>query len=225
VFWSAVGLFINLVLVLAFEWLRPRQLSYDGLWNARTGVWTAVLLVDNLIVVWWYALSAFRQTATADETFQENWIRQRQDRKPVVLTDYDNAQGKHVIRNVGGGFAVNVYAIFPGEDDDHETCILGSLAAGAERVLRDGEDEQFAKADRQGLRAHVVLAEGVYTRTAQWNPTLNSANEWASISHDVAVADGGRTILEKRSLADYLQLNWDTLRKQLVKFSEEVGPQ
>lgn len=34
----------------------------------------------------------------------------------------------------------------------------------------------------------------------------------------------GKTILEKRSLAEYLRTNWETLREQLQKFTEEVRP-
>lgn len=41
----------SILVASGFEWLRPRELSFDGLWNARTALWAGLLLFDNLVVV------------------------------------------------------------------------------------------------------------------------------------------------------------------------------
>jgi hypothetical protein len=37
---------------ILFELFRPADLSWDGLWNARAGVWAGLLLFANLILLW-----------------------------------------------------------------------------------------------------------------------------------------------------------------------------
>ena len=46
---------LNVLVWLAFEAFRSRQLSWDGLSNARTAISAGLLLFDNLLVLWWYA--------------------------------------------------------------------------------------------------------------------------------------------------------------------------
>ena len=224
----AIGiLIVNAIAVGFFELLRPADLTYDGLWNARTAVWTVILLIDNILAVWWYSLMTRhhvsvgeQQLELATRQFQDEWRSRRQQLKPIVFTDYDRTTSKHVIRNVGGGFAINVYGVIPeGVDDAPGIYVLGSLAAGSALPLEDAMDS-LATDDK----AHMLLAEGTFTRTAQWNPTLNALNHWGNISHEIAVADDGKTILEHRTLQAYLDKNWQVLRQQLKKFASEVNP-
>ena len=70
----------------------------------------------------------------------------------------------------------------------------------------------------------VGLAEGVFTRTAQWNPTLNVTTQWTALIHEHPQHDDGKTILDKRSRDAYLSANWKGLRQQLGQFERENTP-
>lgn len=155
-------------------------------------------------------LATWRQLRLAEAELRDNWVARRQELKPIVFSDYDLESKRFVIRNVGGGFAVNVIGLVPTKDGGHEMPYLfGSLASGDSRALH--AEEIYAGF----LSKHVLLAEGAWTRTAQWNPTLNVRNRWESVSHANGVADGGKTILEARDLDTYLAANWKDLQAQL----------
>jgi hypothetical protein len=136
---------------------RPRDLTYDGLWAARVGVWTGLLLVSNLVLVWWAALSTWRQVEIAEKTYRDDWVARRQNLKPVVFTEYGDKDSAYLIRNVGGGFALNVYVLVTSSNGSCVFIPAGSLGSGQERELSDVESKHIGN-DLD--HAHVILAEG-----------------------------------------------------------------
>jgi hypothetical protein len=217
--WLGLAFLANAVAIGLFEWLRSPYLSWDGLYAARVSFWGDLLLIDTIGAAWWAGLATWRQLRLAEAELRDNWVARRQELKPIVFSDYDLDSKRFVIRNVGGGFAVNVIGLVPTKDGGHEMPYLfGSLAAGDSRALH--AEEIYAGF----LSKHVLLAEGVWTRTAQWNPTLNVRNRWESVSHANGVADGGKTVLEARDLDTYLAANWKDLHAQLAKLNDAVNP-
>lgn len=151
---------LNLGVVLAFEALRPRMLSYDGLWNARTALWAGLLLVDNLVVVWWYAnltgqavgaariqaalsrdaLDAAREQARASANqFQLAREADARAQRPCVVIEWQRtprlepgipAGHNYVARNVGAGLALNVVYVEDVDAPALTTHHIGALPAG-----------------------------------------------------------------------------------------------
>jgi hypothetical protein len=143
--------------------------------------------------------------------------------KPVVFSDRaedreDRGGNYHyVMRNVGGGFAVNVYFI----DAAHpfETPLaLGSLAPNAERQMPMAVNRALASAEN-GLR-HLLIAEGPATRTTQWTPTLNFRTadndiRKGQVQHRVARVQNPSPAGEPQPLRVFLENNRLNLLTQL----------
>jgi len=174
--WFATGIIVNIALAVAFEVWRPRGLSYDGLWNARTGFWAGLLLLDNLCVLWWYATTTHAQLALTQAEFKESHRRLLVAQKPVVYTEraeHPEHPGRvnYWIRNAGGGPAINVYYLGLFDLAFQDPIALGAVAADDARVLPAAVKTTLHNGDA-GIK-FVLLAEAPYTRTTQWTPTLN----------------------------------------------------
>lgn len=131
-----IGL-VNVAIALSFEAFRPRHLTYDGLWNARTALWAGLLLVDNLIVVWWYASltgkaveAAQSQARVTRDQFRLAQEEQNAKKRPCVVIDWKYLPPRlptsphghtYVARNVGPGLALNVVYV-----EDLVSCPDGS---------------------------------------------------------------------------------------------------
>lgn len=97
-----------------------------------------------------------------------------QRNKPVVFCDREEFEQDgfyYVIRNVGGGFAINVYFVFEDDAEGTPPLALGSIAANDKQPLPVKVNQRLVDADH-GLR-FVIICEGQFTRTTQWTPTLN----------------------------------------------------
>jgi hypothetical protein len=116
-----------------------------------------------------------KKQAEAAETQLRRWNQDYIVRnKPVVFCDrveQDRNHFNYVMRNVGGGFAVNVYFIDTEADPGIPPLALGSLAANAERTMPPSVNDRLVAAGN-GL-SHIIIAEGPWSRTRQWTPTLN----------------------------------------------------
>jgi hypothetical protein len=241
--WFAMGTVLNIGLAGTFEWLRPNNLTYDGLWNARIGVWAGLLLVDNIALLWWYANLTRQQVdgARAQCNLLERQLKQAQDEfrhsqalqlvsfKPVVYIerienpDYP-ANVDYAIRNAGGGAAINVYYIGLQELAFNEPRSIGSVAPGDSRVLPRAINT-ILQEGHASVR-FLLLAEAHYTRTTQWTPTLHvrtqtrgrHAGQVLYRTATVAVPTPSR---EYQSLAAYLVNNRQHLAEQLIEFARE----
>ena len=187
-------------------------LTPDGRWIARTLVWSALLLFDNLVVIWWYADSASKQHRLAETTRGEaNRPFAVVDCKRVADTEQSpGAQTRYVIRNVGPGLAVNVfYAV----DEDAGLAIraLGALEGRGERTLPDGLEQPLRNA-RGATHVFVMVAEGIASQVGRWTVTINALLPSGEVAHRFVVLDH-----EKRtdSLRTWLEWHWPTLKTQL----------
>jgi hypothetical protein len=192
----------------------------------------ALLLFDTLIIVWIYTVAAQQQAQASTSLFElsrkENnraRVARWQESKPIVFTDRRDepqlGEGNYqiVMRNVGGGFAVNVYCLLGTDPKVPSLWALGALAPGAERVLH--KDVPFDE-------PHVVIAEGVHTRTRRWNPTLNAAGAAGGYVHRLWLHDGeannGAVLQDDlaEKIEDYANRNWPALLRDLNAFVHDA---
>ena len=219
---------VNLAVWLMFEWIRPRLLSYDALWNARTGVWAALLLFDNLVVVWLYVrftadlVSASHQQyevtkeelQLARKEAQAVAADRLQANKPIVVTirEEDKVGGyRYYIHNVGRGTAINVwYADL--HDDVWRIQSQAALGAGEQRLLL-GEVEGRLR-NNPGEFKHLIVAEGIPTRTTRWTVSINVRSKvgGGSVHHLLAALQNPR---EGQSVDALLTAEGSVLRRQL----------
>lgn len=220
---GAVGLLVALGAFLAAERQYDGLLSLHDLWTVRLAVLNGILLLGTVILLWWYSASAHGQNTAAQEELglaRKTYI---ENNKPVVYCDryeHPGAAGSYtyVLRNVGGGFALNVYFL------DHPAgripIALGSLAASAERAFPHMLQNELCQA-RSGA-GHVLLAEGQFTRTTQWTPTLNfrtpeggSDARGGHVEHATGIPHVPPPRFQYQGLAEYLSSNGRSLREQL----------
>jgi hypothetical protein len=170
----------------------------------------------------WYAYIARRQTTVlvAQQALAQTEHIQRN--KPVVYIDrvehsHDPTNYDYVLHNVGGGFAINVYVY---DESLSVAMAVGSLASGEQRVLPADLNRQLS--DGHAGSRYLVLAEGPFSRTAQWTPTLNlrtptEASDGGQVVHAAPMettAESPR--FQYQSAADFLRPNETRLRAALA---------
>lgn len=217
--WMVVAVMSLYVLLLPVLW-----------WGLRKGdetlnFTTAYFLVANFVVVWWYAwltrgILQESRTAASAATEQLNLARTRDlseqrrlwsERKPLVFTF---AKDGHLwIANVGGGPALNVFYLNP--EIDARPMGLGALGVGQERQLLPGFNQP------PGPWRHILVAEGVSSRTRRWNPTLNVGIEATLTAHEVGPLHKGVKMRDDTlwTLDVFLDKNGDRLRKRLEEMT------
>ena len=142
-----------------------------------------------------------------------------QRNKPVVFCDR-STDGRYVVRNVGGGFAINVY--FIDKDGDSQPIALGSLAANDEQEV-SGEINALLQGSLGGRR-FIIIAEAPFTRTTQWTPTLNHRTPGAGgiraqVSHSFPEVKTKPPRGEAQSLSKFLENNLTDLSEKLIQFA------
>jgi hypothetical protein len=155
---------------------------------------------------------------------QESWLSRWQDNKPIVFTDYrecaDSRDGRYVICNIGRGFAVNVFLLCAPFDGWRS---LGGLGAGETREI-PGDLQADWVANPDGNCAHILLAEGVPSRTRRWNPSFNCRTSGMTIVHSLYYPDSEpdpeRIRREAVSgIEQYAEENQTMLVRELGKFA------
>jgi hypothetical protein len=153
-----------------------------------------------------------------------------QQNKPIVFADRredltNEGDYHYFIRNVGGGFAVNVYCLYEDDPQAHPTP-LGSLRPGEERPFPYRFDRALCEASAGA--PFVLIAEGPFSRTTQWTPTLN----WRTDHTNIVLGDGqvhhrlaGVKVppprFKDQSLGAFLEGNMVALQSQLRAFVNE----
>jgi hypothetical protein len=125
------------------------------------------------------ALKAQLETAQSQMNLEGKAYIERN--KPIVFSDRvtgPNGVPDYVMRNVGGGFAINVYYIAEDVTVTPDGALsgvraLGSLAPNAERPFPDKLRRALCDDRESHPIPHILLAEGPFSRTTQWTATLN----------------------------------------------------
>jgi len=185
-FWIVVLAATNVAVWAGMEWSWHRLPPMD-LWAVRMYLASGLLLFDNLCILWWYAhttrqlgLAVGRQAAAAEQQmaatekqlalaqqeYRDTWLERWRENKPVVFSQW-GSDGNPEIKNAGAGMAVNVYVLTVDQNGAPRHEVLGVVRPG-EIVKVRGNAEQLIRSP-----AHVLIAEGIPSRTRRWNPTFN----------------------------------------------------
>ncbi len=185
----------------------------------------AIATLAAFAAAWWYAKIAKRQTdaiVSQQRLAEKDYIERN---KPVVYIDRaegsEAGNARYIVRNVGGGFAVNTYVFDVTLVDQ---VAAGSLAAGEERTLPAVLNRRLC--DNGAGSKHLVIAEAPFTRTTQWTPTLNLRTQSAGSHKGQVIHRSASVAVEAprfvdQSLSEYLKANVDTFRVQLRSLTEE----
>jgi hypothetical protein len=241
-FWILILASTNVVVWLAMEFAW-RTWPPSDVWAVRMYLLSGLLLLDNLGLLWWYADSTKQlvhkaeaqralladQVAQGYAEYTESQRRLLIAQKPAVYIERveDPDRQGHVnysVRNAGGGPAVNVYYVGLFDLEFGEPRSLGAVAASDVRALPYLINKQLQEG--HGGIAYVLIAEGHYTRTTQWSPTLNLRTPTAGRHGGQVLFRSARPTVapprfEFQSLRDYLANNGDGFAEQLLTFSKE----
>ena len=176
----------------------------------------------------WYAWNARRQTTAILAQQALAQMEHIQRNKPVVYIDrvehsHDPTNFHYVLHNVGGGFAINVYLY---DESLSVPVAVGSLASGEQRTLPAVLNRQLC--DGHAGSRHLVLAEGPFSRTTQWTPTLNlrtptEAAERGQVIHAAPMEQTAESPrFQYESAADFLRPNETRLRSALAALGERA---
>ena len=217
--WLKVLIAIDLLGWLAFELWAYLEGTYgngwtlDGRWNARTAVWLALLLFDNLLIIWWRGDLESKHQRLMEATRTEV-------NKPFAVIDRirepepEDAPvepGRYAVRNIGTGLAVNVFYVV---EDDAGLAIrsIGALAGQAERALPETLERPLRNARGAALQ-FVIVAEGLATQLGRWTVTANVLLSTGEVAHRVVWLES-----EKRSdsLRAWLEWHWSVVKTQVA---------
>jgi len=162
----------------------------------RIEVLTALLLLDNLIVLWWYAHRTEQQALTSARQFDLASEAARQANTPFVVIDQETKSSSssiydaYPLHNVGPGLAVNVIVAYPlGNAWMHQ--IAGAMGAGEVRAFwLTGEADIRAKgyppraAGHLAVVSFVVMSEGL--QQPQWTVVLHTVARSGNVVHQRA---------------------------------------
>jgi len=197
-------------------------LVVTGLPELDMAFWTALQAVATIlafIAAAIYAAIAYQQTSAIvrqTNLAEKDYLERN---KPVVFVDrIDDLERtrnyRYVIRNAGGGYAVNVYYYDIMVVAPHA---VGSLAAGEHRLVPADLNDYLC---RGGAVKCVIVAEAPYTRTTQWTVTLNLRTQEASGHEGQVLHRAARVTYEPprfrdESLQDFMTANGPDIRQQL----------
>lgn len=228
------GLALNLLALWLFERYRPAALSWDGLWSARTGLWSVLLLFDTLIAVGWYAwltrgiLMAAQiqsiESRSARELAIEHFDAEQRpcvviDRRVMELRGERIAAGEasgFYVHNIGAGFAINVSDVLipaPGKWENFKE--LGAIGAGAAFRLPDRLETPLR--DSANPPAHLLIAES-HGSKVRWTATVNVRDKSGEMSHAVIAPESKAT-----TSRDFLNQNWSAIDVRFVAILAEIS--
>ena len=179
---TALGLvFANLVV-----WAPCRVLLLDPssgtLWQDQMSLVQALVLVDTLLVLWWYtavtaglASQSAKQVEVSEKQFAQAWVAERIRHKPFVVAvrvPTSNAGYEYHIRNIGPGLAVSVWHVSEDPAGVLSSVCLGALGPNESRALPEPLLRPLC--DAQNPRSFALFAEALWTRTSQWLATVNA---------------------------------------------------
>ena len=194
--------------------------TLDGRWNARTSLWIALLLLDLVVVIWWYVDVASRQCRLAEQMRVDA-------NRPFAVIDRQRMpeaesgggeQVRYVVRNIGSGLAVNVFYVV---EDDAGLNIrsMGALAGLADRALSDAVERPL-RAAAGAAHQFVVVAEGLASPSGRWTVTANALLSTGEVAHRIVWLEP-----EKRSdsLRSWLDYHWSAVKGQMAVLDLQNG--
>ena len=210
----------------AWNWLDAHdptgRLSLSDVVDARLQIATILVTTAAGAVALWVGwltrrlvLSAQEQLSLLRRESADAELDRYRRNKPIVLTELGR-DGTYTMRNVGEGPALNVYILVPGQT---QPGTLGGLGVNEERQLTGWVQNHVHGAPQPW--SHVLIAEGIRTRTRRWNPTLNAGLVAIRlVAHDLFDPDPASQMWDDRdmSIDGYVEQQGETLRVALEVF-------
>ena len=229
---TAVGLLIALVvsdvvLLVVFEAVRPRTLSWDGLWNARTGLWSVLLLLNNLALVWWYAYITAVGVATAQNQLRmaesQAMLASRQFEasiQPCVVLErarLGDRGDKYMIKNLGPGSALNIGLLSESEAGSTHLVKLGALDAKTQIEMPFDIESAF-RTQTGGETVIILIAHSA----SQLRPLVLSVNRKSDsrVSHSIHFIESaaiGPSFVNP--IGGFVVEKWPSLRNEFLSLS------
>jgi len=216
--------------------LEPSIGSGPNAWTQRIALWSGLLLLDNLGVLWWYAHltglvagAAIDQAAASSEQLDLLRSAAQESRRPIAVSQRVRVPGQpgtgrvgegvhYVVRNIGPGFALNVYWVAAMSQAGWRGLRnLGSLAAGGE--LRLPEDLEQPLRDGSGLLAHLLIAESADWHM-RWSVTLNVRLPDGFLNHEIYFRASERAAA---TVEEFIATEKRGLKQAIDRFAEHVG--
>lgn len=174
--WPTVA---GLALVNAIAWGASRlfvlRSSSPSLWQDQMGLAQALLLLDTLLVIWWYTDVTATLARTAERQLAQVQNVERIRHKPfavAALTPLTAGGYEYCVRNIGPGLAVSVWYVSLRNGTSLNAECLGALGPGESRRLPEPILRPLC--DRQSVEPFALFAEALWTRTSQWTATANA---------------------------------------------------
>jgi hypothetical protein len=166
---TALGLLAaNILVWTAFRFTVFQSFKPPDLWQAQMALAQGLLLVDTLLVIWWYTDRTAALCRTSQQQFGHAVGVERIRQKPFVVANRLELQRDgygYFIRNIGEGLAVNVWYVEEQSDGAFLKQPLGALGSDDSKRLPADVDRRLC--DQDGLFPFALAAEGLITRTAQ----------------------------------------------------------
>ena len=213
--WGAVILIADVVLWPCFRWL-----GVDP-----GGVLQALLLLDTLLVVAWYAHLTHRVASASQKQFSLAETTFEMAGQPCVVIEWRfvPAAGAgmptgsmYVAKNIGPGLAITVVWIEDLAADRPRIIHLGAIEpGGAIELPQDLLNQLRQEVTGPGRRRHLILAEPLLGDA--WTVTQNLVEPSGRLSHQVGTAfvAGLRERIHRRTLEEYVHEHWDELRGEM----------
>lgn len=220
---TAVGLLLFNILA----WAGCRVLLLDPrsetLWQDQVVLIQALVLVDTLLVIWWYTdvTATLAKTSAAQVVVSETQVAhaaaaERIRHKPFPVATRaprENGGYDYVAKNIGSGLAVAVWYVAVGPTGEFQVVCLGALGPGESRTL----PEQILRpiCDAPEAQPFALFGEALWTRTSQWIATVNSRHGDPGsdiFTRFVEIAEAS----SPRSLSDVLTANNLKIRETLT---------
>lgn len=220
-------LLVAIAVVVSLNW-NLVSIPTEAVFNARAQLTLVGVTSGAAVVALWYAYLTRQLAAAAQRQLAQAGKEYLERNKPVVFIDrweHPEQPGNfhYVMRNVGGGFAVNVY-YFGYDNLLAVPTSLGSLPSGHERRLPDSVNQLLI--DGHGGLKHLLVAEGPYSRTTQWTASINLRSQSAGQHHGQVLHALARPASEPprwkhQNLVDYMNGNRAAFHGQLTALQEE----
>jgi hypothetical protein len=215
---------MNLGAWYGFETTHSTDLGYQALWSIRMSLASGLLLLDTLIVLWWYADRTHQLAAMAEGQLQFQVSQWRVANKPLVFYDQDISIDQrnyraiyYVAQNLGSGLALNVYDVQPLDDGQWSSASIGAIEAGGKRDLSAALEDPLR--DHQGrMPGRILVTEAMKARTQQWIVTLNALDPEGGVHHTLVDFDPDEGI----SLEGVLQKHGGRFQRELATLQHEV---
>lgn len=202
--------------VLVADALLWRLFRYAG--TSADGTIQALLLLDTLLVVGWYALLTYRLASTGQQQLNLAKRSFEAANRPCVVIEWVPASATFVAKNIGPGLAVVAVWIDDPTVAEPNVLHLGAIESGGAIDLPDRLVGQLDTDRRDPLqrKRHTVIAEPLIGEL--WTVSRNLMESSGRLSHQVGtmrITQQQRQQIHHETIEEGIHRNWPAIQKDL----------